>query len=250
MRPKILITLDTGILSRREIPFPGVELKQAYAQAVIKAGGIPLHVAPTESKEVIENMAEMMDGLVVSGGDFDIPPALYDAEPDANRRIDPPKNDRTNFEAELLREALTRNTPILGICGGMQLLGVILGATLLQDIDTEIENSLEHEQGNSPAEPSHAVQLTANSQMAHALSLTQIHVNSTHHQALADVPKTLLVEGRSPDGVIELIRHAQRPHVFGAQWHPELLGDRVSDLLYGDLVKAATHYQKQPKMPE
>ena len=70
MRPKILITLDTGILSRREIPFPGVELKQAYAQAVIKAGGIPLHVAPTESKEVIENMDKK---ATVKGGKIHVP---------------------------------------------------------------------------------------------------------------------------------------------------------------------------------
>lgn len=241
-QPKILITLDTHVCTRRGVDFPGLQLKQAYANSVIKAGGLPLHIAPSDDQELIDGYLEIMDGLVISGGDFDIPPELYGKQADADRRIDAPKADRTNFEALLLRGALDRNIPILGICGGMQLLGVLLGASLIQDISSENKNALEHEQAHSPSESAHSVQLVANTRLADAVGCLQIEVNSTHHQALAGVPRDLRVEGRSLDGVIELVRHRHSPHVVGAQWHPELLSDRACEILYGDLIMDAVKY--------
>jgi putative glutamine amidotransferase len=238
-----MITLDTCELERRGVAFSGLQLKQAYGHAVAKAGGLPLHVGPCEEQSLIAALLDEMDGLVVTGGDFDIPPEFYGETHNPTRRIDPPKIERTQFEAHLIRGALERKIPILGVCGGMQLLGVILGGRLIQDIGSEVNEPLEHEQASSAATPDHAVFLADNCPLTLELGRGEIQVNSTHHQALCDLPDDWWVDGRSEDGVIELVRHRVYPWAIGVQWHPELLDDDVSDKLYSALIVASTAYR-------
>lgn len=238
-RPRIVVTLDQGQALRRGVPFPMVELKAAYAEAITQAGGLPLLVAPTDEPGVVAELVALADGLVVTGGAFDIDPVLYGAAVPAGTRVDPPKPLRTRFEWALLEGALARGRPVLGVCGGMQLLNVVLGGTLRLDIAAEVPGALEHEQATSPAEPAHPVQLRAGSALARALGRERIEVNTTHHQAIAQVAAALEVVGTSPDGVIELVVHRERPAVVGVQWHPELLDDDASRALYGAHVRAA-----------
>jgi len=238
-RPRILITVDTGTAHRRGVPFPEYRLKQAYAAAVERAGGLPLLVAPTVHPEVLQGYVDLMQGLVVTGGYFDISPALYGAE-DSAERIDPKKPERTQFEWALVQAALKRRRPLLGICGGMQLLNVVLGGTLLQDIQEALPEALDHEQASSPAEPGHPVHVVAGSPFeALCGGRSEIEVNSTHHQAVQNLGRGLLPWGHAPDGVIEAFGMADQPAVCGVQWHPELLADSVSNALYEQLVRAA-----------
>lgn len=237
MKPKILVTLDTGASERRGVSFPNVNLKTAYVEAVARAGGLPLLVAPTEDPELIEALVPLMEGLVVTGGAFDIDPTLYGAT--ALHRVDAPKPTRTHFERALIEAALARGRPVFGVCGGMQLLNVVLGGTLIQDIGAEVAGALEHEQPTSPTDPHHEVALTPGGLLARLTGSGQRPVNSTHHQAVARLGRGLEVEARSPDGVIEAIALAGRPEVFGVQWHPELLADAASAALYGHLVASA-----------
>lgn len=237
-RPKILVTLDTGVAERRGVPFPQLHVKQAYIDAVESAGGLALPVAPTDAPGALEAFVELMDGLVVTGGSFDIPPEAYGAAQTA-RRVDATKPTRTRFEAHLVRAALDRRRPVLGICGGMQLLNVVLGGSLVQDIAEAVPGALEHEQPTSPARPDHPVHLEPGAPLAAWVGLTQIAVNTTHHQAVDRLGDGLEVWGRAPDGVIEAIGLRGRPEVCGVQWHPELLADPVSAALYGALVEAA-----------
>lgn len=237
MKPKILITLDTGEADRRGVKFPNVNLKSAYVEAVARAGGLPLLVAPTEDPELIGALVPLMDALVVTGGAFDIDPALYGAT--TQHRIDAPKPARTHFERTLIEAALARRRPVFGVCGGLQLLNVVLGGTLLQDIGAQVEGALEHEQPTSPAGPHHDVELTPGGLLSRLTGRRQAPVNSTHHQAVDRLGRGLEVEARSPDGVIEAIALAGRPEVFGVQWHPELLADEVSAALYRHLVASA-----------
>jgi len=238
MRPLVLITLDTNQRPRRGVPFDTVELKVAYVRAVEAAGGLPLLIAPTDDFDVVAGLVAKMHALVLTGGDFDIPPSSYGGPIDG-LRVDPPKPERTRFESALLDGALDRRCPILGVCAGMQLLNVHLGGTLLQDIGSQIDGALEHEQPTSPAGPDHSVRLTGDSRLAKALGEDEIHVNTTHHQAVDRLGAGLVATGVAPDGVIEMVEHRDRPEVVGVQWHPELLDDLVSRALYGALVGAA-----------
>lgn len=237
MRPKIIVTLDQGQTDRRGVPFDMVHLKSAYVRAVEEAGGLPLLVAPTDEPQVIASMCALTDGLVVTGGAFDIPPEAYGGVP-GSHRVDPPKPLRTRFETALTEAALAANKPVLGICGGMQLINVVMGGTLLFDIASQVDGALEHEQATSPAIADHDVTIEANTKLASMFGPV-IAVNTTHHQAVDRLAPGLLVQGRSVDGVIEAIAHATRP-IIGVQWHPELLGDPVSAALYRWLVDAAS----------
>ena len=237
-RPRILITVDTTTVHRRGVPFPAVELKTAYVTAVATAGGLPLLVAPTTDPEEHAGLLDIMDGLVVSGGAFDIDPAMYGEDP-GTTRIDTPKPDRTHFEAALIDGALRRQRPILGVCGGMQLLNVALGGTLVKDIGTEVPGALEHEQPTSPAGPGHRIDIVESSVLRRLAGAASAEVNSTHHQAVGRLAPGMEIEARAPDGVVEAIAHSEHPWVRGVQWHPELLQDSLSAALYAGLVEAS-----------
>lgn len=231
--PRILITLDTGESTRRGVRFPIVQQKEAYASAVVRAGGLPLWVGP-ESLPRLEALVELADGILVTGGDFDIPPEAYGGSA-AGQRLDRTKPERSRFEAELTRAALARGLPILGVCGGMQLLAVVLGGRLHVDIAGEVPNAIEHEQPHTPAEPDHPVRL--HGWMAQFGSETE--VNSTHHQAVSSLPAALELWATAPDGVIEAAGDANRG-LFAVQWHPELLDSPVTEGLYGAFVTSAS----------
>ena len=96
----------------------------------------------------------------------------------------PLKQGRTAFETALMRAALKRNMPVLGVCGGMQLLNVVLGGTLYQDIGREVPGAQEHEQKHDRAQPQHPVDVKDGTLLADALGKGQLMVNSTHHQAV------------------------------------------------------------------
>jgi putative glutamine amidotransferase len=235
MKKRIVITLDEGETLRKGVPLPTVVTKAAYAASVERAGATPLLAAPTDDRETILDLVDLMDGLVITGGHFDIAPERYGQER-RGVRLDAIKPARTDFEWLLLEAALAKPIPILAVCGGMQLLNVVLGGTLVQDIGAEIEGALDHEQPTSPLRPHHAVDLSPGSFLARALGRTRIEVNTTHHQAIEALGRGLEVIGRAPDGVVEAIALAENPAVAGVQWHPELLDDDVSRLLYGRLV--------------
>ena len=235
MKKRIVITLDEGETLRKGVPLPTVVTKTAYVKSVEQAGGTPLLAAPTGDQETILDLVELMDALVITGGHFDIAPERY-GQTERGVRLDAIKPLRTDFEWAFLRAALDERKPILAVCGGMQLLNVVLGGTLVQDIKSEIPGALDHEQPTSPTGPHHPVDLSPESFLASALGRSRIEVNTTHHQAIEALGEGLEVIGRSPDGVIEAIALAENPAVVGVQWHPELLDDDVSRLLYGRLV--------------
>ena len=234
-RPNILVTVDTGTEPRRGVPFEAVHLKRAYVDAIERAGGVALLVAPTTDQEIIGHLIQLMHGLVVTGGAFDVAPERYGQTPTA-QRVDAQKPARTAFEARLIEGALARARPVLGVCGGMQLLNVVLGGTLIQDIAEARPDALAHEQAGSPAEPDHEVVLVEGSALAAWTGATRIQVNSTHHQAVDTLGKDLEVWGRAPDGSIEAFGMIGQPEVSGVQWHPELLADPVSHAIYEHMV--------------
>lgn len=225
-RPSIGITPDVSLPSP-EAPFPRFELKVAYPDAVLRAGGLPLVLPFSEDRSVIDLYLDRVSGLVVTGGAFDVPPELYGETP--REGLGPLKPERTQFELSLLRGALQRRLPILGVCGGMQLLNVAFGGTLFQDLGRELPEAKPHEQKHDRAQPQHPIEVGDQTHLAEAIGgKGQLMVNSTHHQAVKTPGEGLVVSGVAPDGVVEAIElPGADQFVVGVQWHPELLVDTV-----------------------
>ncbi len=167
----------------------------------------------------------------ITGGHFDIHPQHYGRA--ATSRLDATDAARTDMEIALARDCIRLEIPVLGVCGGLQVLAVASGGTLVQDILTEHPGALDHEQPTDPTEPWHPVQLDAASRLASMGEVIQ--VNSTHHQAVED-PGEMVVTGRAPDGICEVIELPSHRFCVGVQWHPELL-DRTPYTALAEAIK-------------
>ncbi len=237
MRPVIGITPDFGATSARpgRPSLPQYELKQAYSDAVLAAGGLPIMLPYSDYDAAPQEAIELCDGLVVTGGAFDIPPELYGAK--AGSRLGPLKPGRTAYEQRVLRAALAAGVPVLGVCGGMQLLAVELGGTLYQDIGHEVPGAFDHEQKSDPRKPGHSAKVLSGSDLAAIVGAVEIQVNSTHHQAVKDAGRARVC-AVAPDQIVEAI---ELPGTFalGVQWHPELLPGPEHLALYQALVGRA-----------
>ncbi len=231
-RPRIGVTLDVDSERQR------YEIQQAYLDAVLGAGGLPILLP--HAQPVAAAYLALLDGLVVSGGDFDVPPELYG---EARREAcGPAKPERTRFEKELVEAALAGGLPVLGICGGMQLLNVVRGGTLHQDLRTDA-GITGHEQPPPKDLPTHAIKLASGTLLARLLGAggPEHRVNSTHHQAVKDPGIGVLVAATAPDGVIEAIELPDLTFAMGVQWHPEAVvkHDRRQAGIFAGLVEAA-----------
>lgn len=225
-RPSIAVTPDITTPTP-EAPFPKYDLKAAYTDAILRAGGLPFVLPYSDDPTVVEQYLDRVSGLVITGGAFDIPPSAYGEVDKENLGIVKP--GRTNFEMAVLKGALQRKLPILGVCGGMQLLNVAFGGTLIQDIATELPNARPHEQKHDRTQPQHPIDVKDHTLLAECVGgKGQLMVNSTHHQAVKAVGGGLIVSGVAVDGVVEAIESTDQTHfVLGVQWHPELMSDTV-----------------------
>lgn len=225
-RPSIAITPDAS-LATPESPFVKYDLKAAYADAVFRAGGLPFILPYTDDRALIEQYLDRVSGLLITGGAFDIPPEAYGEQSKPGLGV--LKHGRTNFELSVLRLALQRKLPVLGVCGGMQLLNVAFGGTLIQDILTEVSTAKPHEQKHDRTQPHHPIEVKEATLLADCLGgKGQLMVNSTHHQAVKDVGPGLIASAISPDGIVEAIESTSKDQfALGVQWHPELMVDSV-----------------------
>lgn len=237
MRPVIGITPDVGESAARVArpPMPRYELKVAYCDAVLAAGGMPVILPYSEHEHAAQHAIDLCDGLVITGGAFDIPPEMYGAR--KSDLLGPIKRGRTAYEQRVLKAALDADLPLLGICGGMQLLAVEAGGSLYQDIGDEIPGAFDHEQKLDPREPGHPVRVVEGSALHAILGRRDIQVNSTHHQSVKDPGRTR-VSAVSPDTVVEAIELPGK-FALGVQWHPELLAGDEHLALYRALVEWA-----------
>jgi putative glutamine amidotransferase len=218
---------------------PWFALRENYCTAVSALGAIPLAL-PHEA-ELAEAYLDLLDGLVITGGAFDIHPALYGE--DSVHDTVTLKEDRTAFEMSLTRAAIARNMPVLGICGGEQLLAVALGGTLIQHIpDAFPASPVAHEQTNPRSEPGHAVEVLPGTLLHRIVGASRIEVNSAHHQAVAAPGEGVRVNALAPDGVIEGIELPAHPFCLGVQWHPEYHVSEADTRIFQAFVEACREY--------
>jgi putative glutamine amidotransferase len=210
-----------------------LRVRPDYVAAIERSGGLPVILPILQQAS---SVMDFIDGLLLTGGG-DIPPDYYHEE-----TIVPPEymemetRERINFEMVLLGEALRRDRPVLALCYGMQLLNVVHGGTIFQDIEYQVQEVSDHRKGMHEIEVIDLLQGDGKNEYT---------VNSSHHQAVKEVGDELTVFAIAGDGIIEGIY--KRGHTFcvGVQWHPErIFYDPLSLWLFESLAQKAAEVRR------
>ena len=237
-----------GIVVKRdpegEISMNNYDLTQIdYIGAVEKSGGIPisLPVLQNFNTEVIKRQIEAVDGIMIQGG-FDVSPSLYNEEP--KEELGKTDIQTDNYIMEVIKQAINRKIPILGICRGIQILNVYFGGTLYQDLKyAQLDSKTHTQEYNTSCNYKHTISVEKNTYLSKMFPYNDtLYVNSFHHQAINKLGKDLIVEARSEDGIIEAFhKNDESQWIFGVQFHPEQHVICNNDFLpiFSELVKQA-----------
>lgn len=227
MRPCIGITGDfaAGEGSEKFI------LRSEYFDVIFKTGGVPILLPPFADDETLKAQFSCVNALFITGGG-DISSARYGQPQHPACTLVHPRREAHDFQC--VRHALDLRIPILGVCYGMQVINVALGGTLIQDIPSP---SLRRRPGERTA---HSVSITPDTRLSRIVKATRIDVNSTHHQAVGQLGKDLVIASRSDDNIIEAIEGTGDEFLLGVQWHPERLMDSPDQrAIFQSFIEAA-----------
>ncbi|MDO4903814.1 MAG: gamma-glutamyl-gamma-aminobutyrate hydrolase family protein [Limosilactobacillus sp.] len=238
--PKPIIGISGSEMIDQSGPFPGYRrsyVNEDYVDSVVQNGGVPFIIPFIEDDDVIRMQMDHVDALILSGG-HDVDPSLYHEEPEqALGQIWPA---RDHFDGRLLAIAEEKHIPVLGICRGFQLINVLHGGSLYQDLSSRTDKTLKHSQGHTTSLPTHTVNLQAGSHLAKILGQDEIRVNSFHHQLVHEVAPDLNAVAIASDGVVEGLESADGS-VIGVQWHPEMLhrSTEIQNKIFANLIERA-----------
>jgi len=226
MKPVIGVTPDFNAGDREDMGGrePTYFLRARYIRAIEELGGIPLILPLVADTAARRLLLDRVDGLLLTGSGPDLPPRFYGER----RRYKFPlvSARRADFELELVRQARTRDLPLLGICGGMQTVNVACGGSLFQDIPSQVQNALDHRQKTKAVHVSHPVAVTPKSLLKTIVNKATLMVNSSHHQSVKTVAPSLTASAAAPDGIVEAIESPAHRFLLAIQWHPEFLFER------------------------
>ena len=245
-KPRIAITMRLELQTQR------FYLGRDYSEAIEASGGIPLLLPLIAKRDYLAAALDGVDGVLLPGSNSDIDPHLYGEEPHPMLGTVLPEKDAT--DRLVLDEVERRNLPLLGICYGMQALNVHRGGTLVQDIGTQVDNPLKHEQGLPSTRVSHGLEIAGEGMLTKLSSVKtsrgKIRVNSSHHQAVRSLGQGLRAIAWAKDGTVEAIEDEREDRfVIGVQWHPELTApfDDLSREIFDLFVSACSkpsHFNK------
>jgi putative glutamine amidotransferase len=218
-RPRI------GITMRLELETHRFYLGRDYSEVLEACGAIPFHLSLIPKQEYISEALSGLDGILLPGSNTDIDPHYYGEDPHHRLGTVIPVKDET--DRLVLEEVERQKMPLLAICYGMQALNVFRGGTLIQDIESQLEGTIKHEQGYPATRTSHKIMVAQGSILsdleAFISSNGDTRVNSSHHQAIGRVGNDLEAIAWASDGVIECITDVRDDRfAVGVQWHPEL----------------------------
>lgn len=219
-KPFIGITCDY-MMSEKEISL-GQEryfVSKDFIDAVIDSGGVPVIIPILNSEEDMLRIMDTLDGIILSGG-FDVNPIFYGEEP--TKHVGFTYTPRDLCELFIVKAAIEKDMPILGVSRGQQIMTVSFGGKLYQDISENSEAYVNHFQRASITDIGHYVNLIPGTRLHKIFDNEKVLVNSFHHQAVKEVPKNFVISAMSSDGIIEAIEHKSKP-IMAVQWHPEIM---------------------------
>lgn len=232
MKPVIGINCDYEEEGKQPYSF----IYRNYVEAIIAGGGIPLLLPIIKDKNDVGHFLQRIDGLVLTGGD-DVPPQRYGRERhNKTLCVHPDKDISDNL---LVSIAIHMKKPILAICYGTQLVNVVFGGALIQDLPTSGMSCIVHKDvGNKHY--LHPVTVEKRSRLHEIVGTGYIQANSFHHQAIDTLGKGLIATAHTEDGIIEAIECKDYPFFVGVQWHPErITSDPCHASLFSALVIAS-----------
>lgn len=226
MKNNVIIGVSGSQMIDQSGIFPGYRrayVNQDYMRSIAQSGGIPIILPILDEEKDIEPFVKVwvdsIDGLILSGG-HDICPNFYGEEPRQKLGEIWPERDKNDLL--LLKYAIDKQIPVLGICRGFQLINAFFGAKIGQDLSYSENELIKHSQGHRPDLPTHRIKLNGKGVFFNKILAETTMVNSFHHQFVKDEVEELLVVARSSDGIIEAVEHKNLP-IYAVQWHPEML---------------------------
>ncbi len=238
---KPIIGITGGMEMYEEEIFRGFYRIQAvanYTEAIIRAGGVPIVIPPTNLKDndYVDSIVAMLDGLLMTGGN-DVNPLLYGEEP--REKLGELMVQKDVLEKRLLDGVVKRDIPVIGICRGLQMLNVYFGGTLYQDLSENPDIKVMHEFKTELCRATHTVNTLAGSGIQKIIGDEYV-VNSAHHQVVKDLAKDFVATAHAKDGVIEAIEHKNAKYIRAVQFHPEMMAqqDEKMQAIFDDFVAA------------
>jgi len=251
MRPPLILISPSIESKGEEFGDLSISLSEAYQQAMLDSGAIPLALPVTTFREIIAECVSHADGVLLTGGE-DVDPRIYsDQLPPGVRKtvtVTPDGGARDLRELLLVDEVFHQRKPLLAICRGHQVLNVALSGTLVADIPIQMPQAINHRRMDKRSQLVHEVRLTEGSLLAKITGAQRLRVNSTHHQAVARVGTALRPTGFSADGVVESMELEPAaahwlPFLLSVQFHPERLAARYPEhrAIFEAFTRACLH---------
>lgn len=209
-----------------------------YIESILKAGGIPILLSPTDDIDNINQIINDFDAFLIPGGQ-DVDPALYNEKTTPFLRETAPQRDM--FEQLLIKELIKADKPVLGICRGHQIINAVLGGSLYQDITSQNLTPNHHYMDPPYDRAFHKVNILSNTPLFSIIGEITIGVNSRHHQAIKKIAPHLSPMAFSEDGIMEAVYNPDKSFFMGVQWHPEDMYDGFehSQKLFKAFIEAA-----------
>lgn len=206
-----------------------------YLEGIRQAGGLPVVLPLTGDSEEIWQLADMCSGFLFTGG-HDVDPKLYNETPVGDIVVTCRRRDE--MEKRFLEIALEQDKSVLGICRGIQFINAVLGGSLYQDLPLQHRSDTEHHQQPPYDIPAHSVTLTENSPLHQLLQVSELKVNSYHHQAVKKLAPGLEKMAVSEDGLIEAVFKPGSHFLWAVQWHPEFsfVTDKAAQMIFSAFV--------------
>lgn len=217
-----------------------------YIEAIEASSAIPL-VLPCLCDKNIKEIINVADGIVFTGGEDVHPKFFNEMQTSKNLNV---VEKRDIYEIELAKVTIHSQIPILGICRGMQLLNIVEGGNIYQDIYNSFKTNILHgNHGKKGYETIHNNLITEGSRLYDIFNSIEIPVNSYHHQVVKTLPKNFIPTSYSEDGFIEAYEKVGNRFFMGVQWHPEMMYKKYPQQLniFKKLVEEAVKYKKQYK---